>query len=122
MTSDSKAQSQGQADCGSSACYTPGPWFAHLNGKGAWCVKDGKDYDGSFVVAFRGTIEHRIGESEKNAKLIAAAPMLLAACEAAEELISDGITPWPYSTKDEREHVDNVKNMIRLAILEATGV
>lgn len=63
--------------------HSKGPWYAHLNGRGAYCIKNGMDYDNSPVICARNEWSKREEESEANARLIAAAPDLLEACKAA---------------------------------------
>ena len=61
----------------STAKYTPGPWEA-----GWWCrVPTVFDSRGNGTVALATVHDMTTGDPEANARLIAAAPDLLAACE-----------------------------------------
>ena len=65
------------------AKHTPGPWHLHPYDRGAWEVTTHADYlhPGSLVIAARSDLSHRAAESTANARLIAAAPDLLAAAK-----------------------------------------
>ena len=67
-----------------SAQHTPGPWRLELEEDGAfWLLSDpGVDMTSPATIAKRGTWSHRAKESHANARLIAAAPDLLAALKA----------------------------------------
>lgn len=60
--------------------HTLGKWTATLHECGAFDIHD---EDGA-TIASRNPWTHRVQESEANAHLIAAAPELLAACEAID--------------------------------------
>ena len=79
--------------------HTPGPWTQH----GIYISKDGNDYE--YPVASVSTIIPD-DEAWANARLIAAAPDLLAALESLEKMTSD--LPLP-----------SVHNVIRAAIEKA---
>ena len=75
--------------------YTPGPWRIgeYLIGQHAW--EDRPDYDRAIYghdqvkIAVMEQWYKDGGESEANARLIAAAPELLEACQAAFRLLND---------------------------------
>lgn len=92
--------------------HTPGPWTMHPRGEDgaevraitsvAWCgIASTHGASGSQVI--------RADEAQANARLIAAAPDLLAACEA----IIDAATPWAPDTP--------ALMMVRAAIAKAKG-
>jgi hypothetical protein len=58
-------------------------------------------------------------ESEANARLIAAAPELLEACEAARTVWEQGCVDRGW--KDHRNWIDDAKDLIDDAIAKATG-
>jgi hypothetical protein len=64
----------------SEAKHTPGPWELELDPDGGFIITNGPaSKDGTWVLAARGPIAHRAAVSHANARLIAAAPDLLAA-------------------------------------------
>lgn len=68
----------------SEAKHTPGPWYCHPNGYGAYRIKTGQD-DTSPTLCSRNywdSSDSRAEESAANGRLIAAAPDLLEACMA----------------------------------------
>jgi len=67
--------------------HTPGPWHADDNGDGTHCITAGRGAD---VADTRSSADERA-----NARLIAAAPQLLAACEAATALAAIAATVDP---------------------------
>ena len=62
--------------------HTPGPW--HTNG--GQIKTEANVYDGG-IIATVGIVNHQDATDIANARLIAAAPDLLAACQAADELL-----------------------------------
>jgi hypothetical protein len=59
--------------------HTPGPWELELEPDGGFIITNGPaSKDGTWVLAARGPIAHRAAVSHANARLIAAAPDLLA--------------------------------------------
>ena len=74
--------------------HTPGPWWAYQSITGAWCVatyRDGQSPTGPYIGASHGasicysvgddTEQRTRGNEEANARLIAAAPEMLEACQ-----------------------------------------
>lgn len=94
--------------------HTPGPW-AVGDKRGVWAGPVVMANDGQRGVAFV------CGESDANARLIAAAPDLLAACEA----LCDRLTGWMDETAaddDDRERQDEAAlDMADAAIAKAEG-
>jgi len=88
---------------------TPGPW-----------AYDKCEIDGRYSIYHMGPIAYcgdttfEPGDGEANARLIAAAPDLLAACEAAMAWIAD---PASFPA----DHVDDVANALSRAIVAARG-
>lgn len=64
--------------------HTPGPWAAHTVADGAYTVYLPED---GMVVCSRNPYESKAAEFEANARLIAAAPELLAALELARAIL-----------------------------------
>lgn len=63
---------------GDASNHTPGPWFPNQNSSGSWEVNiDSGRYSQSVAYIGRGCPEFFRGDSEANARLIAAAPDLL---------------------------------------------
>ena len=92
--------------------HTPGPWFAHLNGDGSFCIKSGRDYDASPTLASRNKWKSNAAESEANAGLIAAAPDLL---EALEESLALNVN-WSETAEDDHlRHLSEYKRVIEQA-------
>ena len=83
------------------AKHTPGPWHLHPYDRGAWEVTTHADYlhPGSLVIAARSDLSHRAAESTANARLIAAAPELLAACRTAMLACQDNLRMWQYKNE-----------------------
>ena len=61
--------------------HTPGPWYA----SGSYIEKTPSGHRFTIAEVFR----HNVGQCKANARLIAAAPDLLAACELALTLLED---------------------------------
>jgi hypothetical protein len=59
--------------------HTPGPWHAEFGPQGGYVISDDER---GHTVCLRSPWPMRMGESEANARLIAAAPDLLSALEA----------------------------------------
>ena len=113
--------------------HTPEPWTAHEYAKNSLGYKNGKAHfitsdDGTpaFQVLKSETFDHRNGKTgrfwdpsakakdEANARLIAAAPDLLAALELA-------LTTLSSVACNESDEIDNVKTEIANAINKAKG-
>jgi hypothetical protein len=61
--------------------FTPGPWQLYAGPQGGYQIEAQPAFDGPCVVCSRNPWPHRQAESEANARLIAAAPDLLAALQ-----------------------------------------
>jgi hypothetical protein len=94
------------------ASFTPGPWTIRPSrlSEGAHYVEGGETASKWLVAEVSG----QGARNPSNARLIAAAPDLLDACERAERLFDSG--PLRFS----QEHVSELA-AIRLAIQKATG-
>lgn len=100
-----------------SSKHTPGPWTAHAepcrglrtDGNGVVTAPCG---DGVFVIAVPTLNEYRREECEANARLIAAAPELREALQAAR--------PWLAVQRDD-DAGRMVLGMIDAALAKATG-
>lgn len=81
----------------SAAQHTAGPWTLDLSGAGSWAVyvEPTGDFDSHLTIARRGELNHRTAESEANARLIAAAPELLAEIEREYTELADFRNDWP---------------------------
>lgn len=105
------------------AKHVPGPWIAYntVNGRilSHWRIKSGcvRDEPAFAVINSDGKIlpEYEAG----TAALIAAAPDLLAACEAMEQLLAAAQENDPTWGLDTR--VDGVRDMARAALAKARG-
>lgn len=99
--------------------FTPGPWKI-TECLDLWIESVAKDEDGETVaIAHCGDIRWRNYETkqqewEANARLIRAAPDMLAALDLCEKLIDD-------ETDDDWLPVDAVLKIVREAIAEARG-
>lgn len=90
--------------------HTPGPWYSFqcLPPSIAWSINQSEK---SVVASVSGSALHRPDkESEANARLIAAAPELLAACREAL-----------YWMGQESRGEENCVNLLRVAIAKAEG-
>ena len=68
--------------------HTPGPWLVETAPHGAFdIIKDPNDLGRYMVIAGRGSHEVRADEMHANARLMAAAPDLLAALKTAEAIL-----------------------------------
>lgn len=94
--------------------HTPGPWqmTSGQDYPGIWCVEAEGKYLG-----FLGSATLSEEESEANARLCAAAPALLAACEAMENLLAQTSDPYP----DEVIALKLAQDAIRKAKGESDG-
>lgn len=100
--------------------HTPGPWTASNHGV-TWRILAGEAGGFSRPIIARTCEAQTDAEAEANARLIAAAPELLAACETAltaldaahAKLKGMGLIPNPKP--------DPVRDCLRLAIAIATG-
>lgn len=105
-----------------SAEHTPGPWWPILNSTGGWEVKTQRDAEAGSDKGIGGWLGANIctgigdhteartrGNEAANARLIAAAPDLLAVLQQA----------LPYLEK--ASATDNLVYIARLAIARATG-
>jgi hypothetical protein len=61
--------------------HTPGPWHAEIGPQGGYVISDDER---GHTICLRSPWPMRMGESEANARLIAAAPELLAALEEVD--------------------------------------
>jgi hypothetical protein len=107
------------------SAHTPGPWWPRMDGSGRWGVKTYRDKEESDPYANYGceygaticggigdhTEKRTYGNGEANAHLIAAAPDLLEALEAALLLVD-------MSTSYRRE---DIAQQSRAAIAKAKG-
>jgi hypothetical protein len=90
--------------------HTPGPWVAHNEpGHGFWYVDRTEDGCGSIATCYNTCIAY----AEANARLIAAAPELLGACQSALRALEDNTEPGPMD--------EDAKEGLRLAIAKATA-
>lgn len=96
--------------------HTPGPWQCQVYGKRSWGIFHLSDgvYGGTFAeVNNIGFTNESRDQAEANAHLIAAAPDLLAACEAALAARFGGDDPCC--------DADPLTNQLRAAIAKAKG-
>ena len=103
----------------SESTHTPGPWFIFGNGHCVGGPKgpiDGDPRQQTAGVAMCGMRLRTEDEAKANARLIAAAPDLLAACEM---LISDPSEEWSQTEFDRR--VGAARDMARAAVKKAKG-
>ncbi len=93
--------------------HTPGPWSANglKNDGGFEISSEGRP----FVICTRNPVNHRAGESNANAVLIAAAPDLLAALRQMDDFCQD--FSEAVFCRDGK-----IAGIIRAAIAKATGV
>ena len=82
------------------SAHTPGPWWARKNSAGDWDVQtlrdsypdmpEGSDTGAYIASVYNDTTDSRTrGKNEANARLIAAAPELLDAANAALDAMTD---------------------------------
>ena len=90
--------------------HTPGPWFVDINGEGAITAPDG-------MLIARMQNAYRDDLRESNARLIAAAPELLAALQDLAEEAARSVYPQP--DKPDSAWAKLVR--ARAAIAKATG-
>lgn len=108
--------------------YTPGPWTARpynvVSGRVAeWSIgsKEWKDLAHVYVQDDDTATECELGDGDANARLIAAAPDLLAACEAfreGTECMCCGGFPWCLHDRDKPHHLADA---LLAAIKKARG-
>lgn len=91
--------------------YTPGPWRALRRGMGQSIV----GADGA-AVASTGNSQRYPGEKAANARLLAAAPELLAACEGLLAALA-----YYYNLSDLPTEVVEAEEAARLAVRKATN-
>lgn len=99
--------------------HTPGPWYPEFDVKEhEWLINDlpPNDIDRSSIAL---VYRNGIGEEEANARLIAAAPELLAACQAM--LQTSGHSSWLHVTNGPCRCKSCAKEMARKAIARAIG-
>lgn len=106
----------------SDAKHTPGPWnYTLCDGESAWLVgprnAEGPDY---VADAHKLTHGRRDEDSEANARLIAAAPELLAACESVIEEYGGHHATGCVERPDDKGGCCFVA-MVRAAIAKARG-
>lgn len=93
--------------------HTPGPWHTSTTHSGA--AVDIGAANGANVTLVSGPTENGADEFRANARLIAAAPDLLAALEFI-------VSPQPYSaTQEWRDNVKKGREMALAAIAKATS-
>lgn len=95
------------------AKHTPGPWTYRFR-VGGTVVETGA---GEAIALTVSTAPG--GSIDGNARLIAAAPALLAACEAAKHVWEQGCVDRGW--KDEPNWIDEAKELIDAAIAQAKG-
>lgn len=105
----------------STAKHTPGPWFVPTPSQdafGDYVIQSGSN-GGYGVIATTNPkgIEH----PEANARLIAAAPDLLAACKAAYEVIHQDALTDPADKSPEYNPMIKLAAQLRNAITQAEG-
>ena len=97
--------------------HTPGPWIAtHIIG--SWWIED--DDPTAFCRRRIAIVDDGAGieSPEANARLIAAAPELLAALEEAKQFIQNGIEYGYINTPED----EDVLAMIKKAVRKAKGI
>ena len=95
--------------------FTPGPWQTDRNHRGVLMgvYGPGRRHDLDFVCTINH--EHQ-GDHEANARLIAAAPDLLAACGAAMKVLpSLGVNNWPPGHALKKDAICNLQSAIAKA-------
>ena len=104
--------------------FTPGPWLARQfhTGRGAvhgwWVIDSIPDHDGRIVANAICQVSATNDDADANAKLLAAAPDLLGACQSL---------PLDCSFEDAADFKDNSQafmramDLARAAIAKATG-
>jgi hypothetical protein len=98
---------------------TPGPWHVEDGGFGAYVISD--DANG-FAICQRSPWENWSQQSRANAKLIAAAPDLLAALKAVNKLIAEAaMTGFNYLDGDWAERLFTSQQATSAAIRKAEG-
>ena len=109
--------------------HTPGPWTAVKN-SAYWEIDGPDDFGGVADTCASSAGEPDFGRSmalgEANARLIAAAPDLLAACKAALELAEGDDPGAGCDTREEAEAArcrwrESIEQSIRAAIAKAEG-
>ena len=116
--------------------HTPGPWIADLR-TGCFAILKQTDKrtclsgaDDDAIVYQKGRVKesspgayrYLTDEQEANARLIAAAPEMLAALEAAKKFIEDHLPFGRYCTVEEyKSRVNKVMTPIEAAISKAMG-
>lgn len=104
------------------AAHTPGPWYTDdaEEGYGVWSENTGAMVSITTRGLHYGTRQISEGEELSNARLIAAAPDLLAACTSAILQIGDVLRHADMS-KAERESTEAVRVELLSAIRKAEG-
>lgn len=101
------------------SAHTPGPWFAVLKDHGSFTIDDNENPQASCVLCSRFDWEEKADEMHANARLIAAAPELLAACNIGLSYIEAVCANTPNQKK--RANYADAASIIRAAIATATG-
>ena len=103
--------------------HTPGPWEIHENGRSIIAMAP-DEVGGVLTDPERHSIARTYGPSRvsrPNAQLIAAAPDLLAACEAALALFQEQVRILCGAGYTASEYDDEVDALLRAAIAKARG-
>ena len=100
----------------SKPAFTPGPWWIAVDPRSA-------SFDGNIIVSNDGPVvtqPYRIGRlGHANNSLIAAAPDLYAACEAAEKCLADYVKSHPNNAGPVMLELHQLRAALRLARGEA---
>lgn len=100
----------------SAAAHTPGPWVANLNRDGAFEILDMPDCWEAAVLASRNPWERKAEECHANARLMAAAPCLLAEIEREYTDLADFHNNWPgRSTAEGQMKLCRLRDLIAVA-------
>lgn len=98
--------------------HTPAPWFANLKNEGGFEITDREDCWEAVVLCTRFAFPEKEEETHANARLISAAPDLLAALIALDDCYCSA---GPHLTKDERHQHRMTLIAARAAVAKATG-
>jgi hypothetical protein len=101
--------------------HTPGPWVSRDVGDdqdadfGQWVVEIPETAGNTVIRLWFGDMESNTGEDIANARIVAASPDLLAACEAIYRVAEDAFLPGPV-------HISiSERDQLRDAIAKARG-
>lgn len=105
--------------------HTPGPWFTFNDGLcvgGPFTPSEGDNPDQKTAgIAMCGMRLRHNKEAEANARLIAAAPDLLAALKESKHYVCLGSADSVRTTREGRRKADEVLGRLLAAIEKATG-